>query len=362
MELDVYTLDAPDAGGSGSDASIDGATGTDALAEAGDVMLVPDDAGPDPWDVIVPVIDASCADAFGNDPINCGACGRSCITTACNKGVCAPSVVATGLSGPTEIAVNGAFVYWLDDNANKVSRIKKDGTGQTVTVFSETNSGYQRVAADDANVVVSHAPSNKVSVARVDAGKLNDTQAAGKPVGVAVDSLRAYWANADDGRVQATYVYSPGSAIDLTPGGSTKPNLVAVTGQHIYWAGANFVAGKGLGVNNFTYSKPLSVMPLDLQGYSSRVCWLTNSAIECEANPQFFPVQGQANLRRFAIDASGFYFTAQTTVLACPITGCGGQPPRVIANGQNDARGIGVDATYVYWADHNSGLILRAPK
>jgi hypothetical protein len=366
VELDVYTLDGPEAG-STADASTDGsAPGTDALsADAPDDVLAPDDAGPDPWDAIVPVSDASCPDAFGTDPSNCGACGRSCsFSGTCAAGVCSATAVRTGLVvAPTEIAVNGMYLYFLDENKDRVYRINKDGTGQTSTPFTAVNAGYARLAADDANLVVSHSADNAISIARVGGQKLNDTQAAGFPLGVALDATRAYWANANDGRIQATFLSNPGAAVDLVPSGSTKPSLVAVSGQHLYWSGANLVAGKGLPPNNFTYSKTISGTPLDLQGYSSRVCWLLAGSIECEATPTPLTViQNQSGLKRLAVDGSGFYFTAAGSVLACPISGCNGQPPRVIANGQNDPVGIAVDATAVYWADRGAKQILRAPK
>jgi hypothetical protein len=52
-----------------------------------------------------------------------------------------------------------------------------------------------------------------------------------------------------------------------------------------------------------------------------------------------------------ALDASNVYFTDHDagTILSCPLAGCGDQAPTVIASGLFEPRKVDVDATHVYW-------------
>ncbi len=97
-----------DAGGSESGTS-------DALAEGG-----PDAGG-----------GAACSADLSTDPKSCGACGHDCLGGTCKAGACEPFFVAKGLKSPSEIALDGARVYFevLDGTTHTIASCSRLGCG-----------------------------------------------------------------------------------------------------------------------------------------------------------------------------------------------------------------------------------------
>jgi hypothetical protein len=96
---------------------------------------------------------AACV-ATRTDSTNCGGCGIQCGSGAvCFRGACSPPVVstqiATGLTDPLDIAVDGDSVYWTDPTAQTVSRMPKGGgaiqplaSGQAEPQYLAIDSSY----------------------------------------------------------------------------------------------------------------------------------------------------------------------------------------------------------------------------
>lgn len=96
-----------------------------------------------------PVSTPTCTDAtsFETDPKNCGRCGRACDDGACNAGLCAPRVEATGAVLPSSVAeeiavVDGHLFARLSAQANPATHpiVRFDG-GKLVTVFADSRLG-----------------------------------------------------------------------------------------------------------------------------------------------------------------------------------------------------------------------------
>jgi hypothetical protein len=73
-----------------------------------------------------------------------------------------------------------------------------------------------------------------------------------------------------------------------------------------------------------------------------------------EPDPSLGPIGIASGLMApsgIALDASNVYFTDHDagTILSCPLAGCGEQAPTVIASGLFEPRKLDVDATHVYW-------------
>jgi hypothetical protein len=73
-----------------------------------------------------------------------------------------------------------------------------------------------------------------------------------------------------------------------------------------------------------------------------------------EPDPSLGPIGVASGLMApsgIALDASKVYFTDHDagTILSCPLAGCGDEPPTVIASGLFEPRKLDVDATHVYW-------------
>lgn len=73
-----------------------------------------------------------------------------------------------------------------------------------------------------------------------------------------------------------------------------------------------------------------------------------------EPDPSLGPIGIASGLMApsgIALDASNVYFTDHDagTILSCPLAGCGDQAPTEIASGLFEPRKLDVDATHVYW-------------
>jgi hypothetical protein len=68
-----------------------------------------------------------------NDDANCGACGHSCLGGACEKGLCLPTVLATG--SPVSLAADGTNLYWTDATIGQVLGCPASGCPEGGTVL-----------------------------------------------------------------------------------------------------------------------------------------------------------------------------------------------------------------------------------
>ena len=53
-----------------------------------------------------------CGAVLATDPRNCGRCDHDCLGGECTAGACQPFVVAGGLTGPGELALDESRIYW----------------------------------------------------------------------------------------------------------------------------------------------------------------------------------------------------------------------------------------------------------
>jgi hypothetical protein len=55
----------------------------------------------------------SCETDTSVSKANCGGCGRNCMTTACDRGQCLSTSVASGVHVSTRLVSGGGFLYWI---------------------------------------------------------------------------------------------------------------------------------------------------------------------------------------------------------------------------------------------------------
>jgi hypothetical protein len=68
-----------------------------------------------------------------SDPLNCGACGHSCLGGPCAGGQCQPVQIYSTPDQAGDLAFDSTYVYFIrsKDNIHVLSRIAKDGSGKT---------------------------------------------------------------------------------------------------------------------------------------------------------------------------------------------------------------------------------------
>jgi hypothetical protein len=131
---------------------------------------------------------------LGDDPANCGGCGHACgATDVCVSGLCTPrasTVIASGLTGVTSLAFDGASIFFVDGAG--VHTVPKPG------------------------------------------GPVKDLAgASGKPAGVAVDTTYAYFTQNLGGAVLR--VPKDGSSAPALVATATQPQGIVVLGDTVFW-------------------------------------------------------------------------------------------------------------------------------
>ena len=102
-------------------------------------------------------------------------------------------------------AISGAYVYWAD-NTNSIGRSNADGTGANSDFIVGTSRPID-VAVDGHFIYWANEESNSVGRANLDGTNVNNDFIPGvagpayQVVGVAVDSQHIYWVNFDDNSI-----------------------------------------------------------------------------------------------------------------------------------------------------------------
>jgi hypothetical protein len=143
----------------------------------------------------------------------------------------------------------GAFVYWSNDTSNAgttIGRANLDGTAATQN-FITGASGPHDLAVDGAHIYWANQVSGTIGRANLDGTAVNESfiTGASTPVGLAVDGAHLYWTNFNNGNgTTIGRANVDGTGVDQSfITGASGPHSVAVDGAHVYWS--NFGVGNG---------------------------------------------------------------------------------------------------------------------
>ncbi|MBX3205900.1 MAG: hypothetical protein KF764_12575 [Labilithrix sp.] len=344
------------------DARIDGAP-SDAPA------VLPDGADPDP--------DAGpCVDVATNAK-HCGSCFHDCLGGSCSGGVCQPFQLATDESGPFAIAVDATHVYWTNRTTGNLKRVPISG-GNAQMVFDGppgTPLGDE-LAVHGGMVYFAHTVGD-AGVVRCPVGGCPN----GGPIPVVETDGEVSFVKIENG-VLLFIVPAEGQvgrcplpcngAPEIVASGEPLPLRASQSGSVIAWS----VITNNLRIKNGA-ATPLSV-PTGA-GYATGITVSGGSVYAQEHNlgPLVAPTDGGPVRRlssstfsfseEIALDDTSVYFTDTTPggrVMRCPRSGCG-DSGAALATGQQQPRGIAVDAKSVYWVTEGTsgvGMIMRVAK
>lgn len=269
------------------------------------------------------------------DGANCGVCGHDCLGGLCVNGECQAVKLAGGQGQTIGLAVDATHVYWTSQNLGTVSKVSVNGG--TPTTLATGISSPAGVAVDSTSVYWVAGSGGNVYKAPLAGG--NSTilaNAQSGPLNVAVDATNVYWTNSG-GTIMKVPI-AGGSTTQLATG--QTPLGLAVDANYVYWTNGYF------GSNNATVQKvPIGGgVPITL-------------------------VSGQTRPTALAVDSMYFYWTTGAgngadQLLKCPLAGCPGNIPTVLASGQQilglaNLILIHVDPTDVYWPTGLEGAIKR---
>jgi hypothetical protein len=322
------------------------------------------------------------------DPVNCGACGHSCMGQPCVNGSCTPVTLSSQFTPQGAIAQDATTIYFVGGDGALRSVPKAGGTTTTIATGLSTpvalavdaTSAY--VAAQNAHAIV------KVALA----GGAQTTLASGQtmPQSVAVDASYVYWTTYGSGA-------GNGTLMKCAVGGCNNAPTILVGNMQIAQA-----AQSGFGPSTWLAIDPTAIFFTTFQGggevrrmainggfgtsvglYSGlgfptsiatsggntvfvqggqggAITKDTPSGMVTLAYNQPFPIG-------VAVTSTDVYWTywnpgwaSGAQVAKCPLAGCP-NGPQALAQGIQPAEGIIVDGTSVYWLS-NDGTVLKTPR
>lgn len=265
-----------------------------------------------------------CQADLAHDPLNCGACGRSCLGTSCQNGLCAPSLIAQEQA--LSIAASDAVVVW--GTATGARKAALDGSGPGGVPLGVA-AGVPSVAASSSHTFFITEGGASVFMLDAQASSLQVNQPATAPVLLAADEGHVYWADGNGHAgvwvldvstlvlIQVAYPQTALGAIGPVDGsvcwtsGTGSAGTIHCTDASSEGSGPGSLVLQGLD------------MPCSVAGGAGKLYW-----VECP---------GQDSVHGAASDGSGAMALAGMSSAA-----------------------VATDASYVYWADH--GVMRRAPK
>jgi len=274
--------------------------------------------------------DATGCEQSLDDSKHCGACGHDCQGGGCTAGVCQPVTLATGLPGPSAIAIAGGLV-WVATNKttcttagctttrNLVSVPKTGGTVTTVV----PNSGDIRDIAVDSNdnlVLIANKDIFQLAPGQTVLVKLAD---GGDPTAIAVNATHVFWPTNGALRRLAR---SDNTTSDLLSN-NVNDWSAEILGDTLFFYGK----GSGDGV----YRVPTSGGAATL--VSPGKVWA------------------------LAVDTANVYWTDENnpgSVWKAPV---GSGAATALASAQGRPKPILADGTHVFWWNREKAQLMRAP-
>jgi hypothetical protein len=319
------------------------------------------------------------------DDGNCGACGAVC-NTGCLAGKCPVTALATGLNGPSMIAVDTNNLYWSDaatGHAVMKLPLAADGGVGTAAPLDPAATGAATDMALDATDVfwVDGHSAWKVPIAGGAEAAMSSPATPGGP-GIAVAGNRVFWTNPGNGAVYSSLTTTAHPAVYIN--GLSGPTGIAADAANLYIAlnpsGSANTGGNSLmelsestAATTTLASNQNSIVSVTLDPADTNVFWLSwdysGPRTGGTEGLQWAPVSGgdggaTANIaqptetapgRFVAVDGTSVYWIDQVDytrqhgrIMTRPIAG---GAVTTLATNQPYATAIAVDATYVYWVN-----------
>jgi hypothetical protein len=312
---------------------------------------------------------APCTVPADGDPHNCGACGHDCLGGTCVKGTCQPLVLASGHTSPNAIAVDDAYVYWVDDTSGAgVFRVPIDGGSEDALALAETRPFAIAVSPTHVYWGTFGGQLRRVPIG---GGPLEPVamEPSGQPImAIALDAVYVYWTGGAPG-VFRTPSGGGGSASPLVPG-EFEPQGIAVSTTSAYWVtlGALRVVSLSGGDASTLVAGSGSCGTSSVALGGTNVFW-TDS---CSGAINRVPLGGGASTTlgtakqpyAVAVDSAYVYWTDQNDgtrgIYRAPIMNGPTQP--LLANQASIPYALAVDSRAIYWTSKADGTVLKLAK
>lgn len=293
----------------------------------------------------------TCVD-LSTDQEHCGACNRSCNTSACTDGVCKLGVFAEGLQKGHDLAIEGTTVYYTDISAGQVGRV--GDAGQLEPLFTGEAAPTLLATSGDSLLFVASGAVRGGPIA----GGTATTLLSGFTTERGLASSAGTIAFASDVGVE---LFGPGAWVAQLDAGAFFSG-VGVGASHIFWSESALgeiryadLSGTPLGALYTGRPSPLTVAAWD-----KLVFWSEGPVVMRGDVSLGTPTQigsSPSSVTSLTADDKGVYWTDASSVHGVYH---GSTQQFVITPEALAPSGIVTDATRVLWIESN--VIMAAPK
>jgi len=310
-------------------------------SSSADVRIVPSDAG------------ASCDADLVRDPRNCGACGHDCLQGDCASGQCQPFLLATGQTGPANLATEDGGLYWTN-NDGTVHGCTAATCGATSKVLTSVDAGnplLSGLAVQNAQLYFVAYYTDSIYSCPV-AGCGSPQKIAGnipQPSSIATDGQNAFVVSASQAYLARCALPScAGGAVRVAGDGKPAWYGTVVDETNAYWYGGG-PTGQFDKAIIYRASKTLvDGGPEVLLANRTIRPGASSGNIAVRKGTMFVAEDGPK------VDGGA---TSTGTVFKMSLGAGLAQFP--LATAQPPMAGIAVDDTHVYWVDSSVGAIKR---
>jgi len=326
-----------------------------------------------------------CFGSLDSDSENCGACGHSCLGSACQAGVCAFVELASKQVVPSGLAVGDGAVFWTTEGADpdyvgNVFALSLSDPTAIPTVIA-TSQKYPRALtfADGALYWGSYGDGAIGKWTATTGTSDLGVAPSGRFYNVVADSAHVYFAMEVDhpnmpssGAVARCPLDGCRGAPEIVATSDAKIIGLAIDGGALFWS----VFSSNGAIYRLTLdgaSSPRAIalgqaVPLNVAAFGGFVYWVNAgsgtvarvSADAVGATPTIL-ASNQPSPSGIAADDRGVYWTTSTRTGQVMKLAHGTSTPLVLASGQPSPGNVRIDADYAYWTT-GDGSIRRVPK
>ncbi len=260
-------------------------------------------------------------------------------------------LLALDPGAPTDFALDQNYVYWTSYNSGTIQRASKVG-GSPQLLTQIPTGGLPTLDVDDTSVYFTADKGANTFVGSIPKAGGQITTLA--PQQFAARRVRVvngfvYWITGSDPSNPGGIVRIPvsgGTAQPLTPAVYLDGGHLAVDAQYAYWTDYG-----DLGATSGNVYR----VPCDGSGPVATLVAGVDSpyGIAVDASSLFVGLGAHANVTNGTLNGA---------ILSLGKLGVPPVPTTVIASNQAQPLAVALDDTFVYWGDHLSGHIMKAPK
>jgi hypothetical protein len=288
----------------------------------------------------------------------------------CGSGACQPTIVATGLTAPVGLAIDDAWVYFTDTNADNVMRVAKAGGAPVAIVPHQFAASEQPYGIAVTSTQIFWTAYFAAFIGRAGlAGEspLLLSTGQGYATRIAVDDTSVYWIIPGGIRKIGR---DGGTAVAIGAQSGARDLVVDPTG--VYLTSSGLSSGGGLVVRmGLGGEAPVTLASglNDPQGIAldpTHVYWTEKGGGTVMKVPRgggaaTVLASGQQAPLGLAVVPAGVYWTNSTGGTVMNV-GLDGGSPVTLVSGQQRPTQIAVDACDVYWLDEAAGTVSRVPR